>query len=308
MRRSAKAPPLATSGPPNCPRASALSHFRPVPGRVQETHFDVRPPIASPPFGPRNTTRRLSFTYRLLDRVPGRRLLTGTPELCARALARKARTAARYPLPFTVDDVGVAGCTTTTWSFTGLHSRQSRCVSHAISAHRLAAIPASLPARTRGPGLPGLTEPKGSAGRHGSRPFPAVTDGYRRQAANHRLGRSRSSEIDGRGRRMDAPPGLLLRPLRTTRSTAPTHFTQSTLLKIVHRAQKSPGGSEPTRALVAGLEGSFCKPSRTIVRGGLAHGLTMIESMAIHARTDHRPGRRARERVTGYHHERLSRR
>ena len=214
----------------------------------------MRVPIASPPFGPRNTTRRLSFTYRLLDRGPGRRLLTGTPELCARALARKARTAARYPLPFTVDDVGVAGCTTT-WSFTGLHSRQSRCVSHAISAHRLAAIPASLPARTRGPGLPGLTEPKGSAGRHGSRPFPAVTDGYRRQAANHRFGRSRSSEIDGRGRRMDAPPGLLLRPLRTTRSAAPTYHT-------VHVVKERPPGHkkalvvcEPTRAF--GWSGGF---------------------------------------------------
>ncbi len=248
MRRSAKAPPLATSGPPNCPRASALSHFRPVPGRVQETHFDVRAPIASPPFGPRNTTRRLSFTYRLLDRVPGRRLLTGTPELCARALARKARTAARYPLPFTVDDVGVAGCTTT-WSFTGLHSRQSRCVSHAISAHRLAAIPASLPARTRGPGLPGLTEPKGSAGRHGSRPFPAVTDGYRRQAANHRFGRSRSSEIDGRGRRMDAPPGLLLRPLRTTRSAAPTYHTVHVVKERPPGQKKSPGGLRTDQGL-----------------------------------------------------------
>lgn len=28
----------------------------------------------------------------------------------------------RYPLPFAIDDVGVAGCTTT-WSFAGLHSR-----------------------------------------------------------------------------------------------------------------------------------------------------------------------------------------
>ena len=51
-------------------------------------------------------------------------MLTGTPELCtlALALARKARTVAHYPLPLTVDDVGVAGCTTT-WSFAGLHSR-----------------------------------------------------------------------------------------------------------------------------------------------------------------------------------------
>ena len=154
----------------------------------------MRAPVASPPFGPRNTTRRLSFTYRLLDREPGHRLLTGTPELCARALACKARTIVRYPLPFTVDDVGVAGCTTTC-SFTGLHSRLSRCMSRATSAHRLAAIPAGFPARTRGPGLPGLTEPESSAGRHGSRPFPAVADGYRRQAASHHAERGRRGEI-----------------------------------------------------------------------------------------------------------------
>ena len=162
-------------------------------------HSDVRAPVASSPFGPGNTTRRLSFPYRVLDRETGRRLLTGTPNLCTRALARKARTAAHYPLPFTVDDVGIAGCTTTC-SFTGLHSRQSRCMSRATTAHRLAAIPAGFPARTRGPGLPGLTEPESSAERHGSRPFPAVTDGYRRQAASHRVARSRGSEIGGGGR------------------------------------------------------------------------------------------------------------
>ena len=60
---------------------------------------------------------------------------------------------------------------------------RDRCVSRATSAHRLAAIPAGFPMRTRGPGLPGLTEPSNSAGRHGLRPFPAVTRGYRRQAA-----------------------------------------------------------------------------------------------------------------------------
>ena len=223
MRCSAKVRPLAAFGPPNCPEASALSHFSirtgtrlcllhrlPIPDSNRRpsfsrrssateligitSHFDVRAPVASPPFGPRNTTRRLSFTYRLLDREPGRRLLTGTPEPCTRALARKARTAAHYPLPLTVDDVGAAGCTAT-WSFAGLHSRQSRCVSRATSAHRLAAIPAVFATRTRGPGLPGSTEPESPAGRHGLRPFPAVTGGYRRQAASHRAGRSRSSEI-----------------------------------------------------------------------------------------------------------------
>lgn len=105
---------------------------------------------------------------------------------------------------------------------------------------------------------------------------------------------------------MDAPQGLMLRPLRTTRSTAPTHFTQSTLLKIVHRAQKSPGGSEPTRALVAGLEGSFCQPSRTVFRRGLTHESTMIKLIRIHANAGCRlPIPRTRERVAGYRHDLL---
>ena len=226
--------------------------------------------------------------------------------LCTRALARKARTAAHYPLPFTVDDVGAAGCTAT-WSFAGLHSRQSRCVSRATSAHRLTAIPADFPTRTRGPGLPGSTEPTSSAGRHGLRPFSAVTDGYRRQAASHRAGRSRDGEIGVRGRRMDAPPSLLLRPLRTTRSTVPTHHTIRVVKDRSPGPQKSPGGSEPTRALVAGLEGSFCKPSRTVFRRGLTHESTMNKFMRIHAHTARRlpiPG--TRERIAGCHHDRLS--
>ena len=55
----------------------------------------------------------LSFTYRLLNRRKGLRLLTGIPIICTAALARKARTMPHHPLPLTVDDVGVAGCTTT---------------------------------------------------------------------------------------------------------------------------------------------------------------------------------------------------
>ena len=55
----------------------------------------------------------LSFTYRLLNRRKGLRLFTGIPVICTAALARKARTMPHHPLPLTVDDVGVAGCTTT---------------------------------------------------------------------------------------------------------------------------------------------------------------------------------------------------
>ena len=106
-------------------------------------HSGVRAPVASPPFGPRNTTRRVSFPYRVLDRAPERRLLTGTPEPCARALARKARTAAHYPLPFTVDDVVSRVAPPRGLSRACIPGR-SRCVSRATSAHRLAAIPAGL--------------------------------------------------------------------------------------------------------------------------------------------------------------------
>lgn len=42
--------------------------------------------------------------------------------LCTVALANKARTLLHYPLPLAIDDIGVAGCTTTC-SFTDPHSR-----------------------------------------------------------------------------------------------------------------------------------------------------------------------------------------
>ena len=76
-------------------------------------HCDVRTSVASLPFGQQNTTRRMSFTCRLLDRCRGRWLHTRTPDLCTVALAGKARTDLHYSLPLTVDDVGSAGCTTT---------------------------------------------------------------------------------------------------------------------------------------------------------------------------------------------------
>lgn len=93
-------------------RLSLRTIARPL-SKKRYSHCDVRASVASLPFEQRNTTRRMSFTYRLLDRASGRRLLTETPNLCAVALACKARTDLRYPLPLTIDDVGIAGCTTT---------------------------------------------------------------------------------------------------------------------------------------------------------------------------------------------------
>ena len=107
----------------------------------------MRAPVASLPFGRRNTTRRLSFPYRVLDRGPGRWLFARTPALCAQALACKARTAAHYPLPFTVGDVGIADCATTR-SLTGLHSWPAEAEpvrKPATSAHRLCRYPRRLP-------------------------------------------------------------------------------------------------------------------------------------------------------------------
>lgn len=54
--------------------------------------------------------------------MQGRWLAARTPAFCARALARKARTAAHCPLPFTVGDVGFADCATTR-SLAGPHSQ-----------------------------------------------------------------------------------------------------------------------------------------------------------------------------------------
>ena len=82
----------------------------------------MRVSVASLLFERRNTTRRLPFSYRLLDRSQGLWLLTRTPVICTGALACKARTDPHYPLPLTANDVGVAGCTTTC-SLTDLHSQ-----------------------------------------------------------------------------------------------------------------------------------------------------------------------------------------
>lgn len=139
------------------------------------SHLDVRTSVASLPFGRRNTTRLMSFTYRLLDRLHGRWLLARTPELCTGALACKARTVLHYPLPLTVDDV-VSRRAPPRVLLRARIPDLSRCVNLATSAHRLAAIPASFPTRTREPGLPGLTAPEGVAEHHGSCPFFAVTD------------------------------------------------------------------------------------------------------------------------------------
>lgn len=127
---------------PSYPRVSALSHFQSVPGCVfaftlmvmhagfepatsrlqndcsttelkHNSHCDAHTPVVSLPFERRNATRRMSFVCRLLDRNTGRWLLARTPNFCTGALARKARTVLHYSLPLTVNDVGVAGCSTT---------------------------------------------------------------------------------------------------------------------------------------------------------------------------------------------------
>ena len=143
----------------------------------------MRAPVASSPFGSGNTTRRLSFAYRLLDREPGRRFQAGSPALCTTALARKARTELHYPLPFTVDDVGVAGCTTTC-SFAGLHSRPEPVREPRYFRASLGRYLRRLPSEDERTGLAWVDRAYNSAGRHELRPFHAVTDAYRRQAAH----------------------------------------------------------------------------------------------------------------------------
>ena len=78
MRCSAKGLPLAASGPPDCPKAPALSHFRRAPGRV----FAFHPKSVLP-----DSNRRLSLLRRLLyptkpkTRIP-------TPTCAPRSLRR----------------------------------------------------------------------------------------------------------------------------------------------------------------------------------------------------------------------------
>jgi len=89
VRLTAKVLPLATSGPPNYLKGFG---FKPLSAR-HETRlcvlmffnetlsiFDVRVSVASFSFGKRNTTRQLSFTYRLIDQVSGCWLLAKTTD------------------------------------------------------------------------------------------------------------------------------------------------------------------------------------------------------------------------------------
>ena len=133
--------------------------------KTQKPHFDVRAPVASLLFERRNTTRRMSFACRLLDRPEGRWLHARTPKICTGALARKARTGLHYSLPLTVNDAGVAGCTTT-WSFADLHSRPKPV----LQSHYFRASSGRYSRHAENdwrPNLPGVTGPEGSAKHHG---------------------------------------------------------------------------------------------------------------------------------------------
>lgn len=84
-------------------------------------------------------------------------------------------------------------------------------MSHANSAHRLTAISAGLPAKTRGPDLPGSTEPESSARRH------------------------EVASLSRRYRRLSAPGRKCCLPPRRFQCR-------------FHRSKKNPGGSKPTGA------------------------------------------------------------
>ena len=97
---------------------------------------------------------------------------TRTPNFCTVALACKARTTLHYPLSHTVDDVGIADCTTTC-SLTDPHSRLRRCVNHATSAHRLAASPDRVECMETGLAWIDRT-PEGRRDAMGDIPFPPL--------------------------------------------------------------------------------------------------------------------------------------
>lgn len=88
-----------------------------------------------------------------------------------------------FPLSFTVDDVGVADCTTT-WFFAGLPSRLKPVREPRHFRASLGRYPHRLvPSEDERTGLAWVDRICNSAGRDELRPFHAVTDAYRRQAA-----------------------------------------------------------------------------------------------------------------------------
>jgi len=103
----------------------------------------VRASVASVPFEQRNTTRRMSFAYRLLDRGSGNRLLT-EPQTSAqsRSLVKLALICTiRCLLRLTMLVSRVAP--PRVLSLKTCIPVQGRCLSLATSAYRLAAIPSA---------------------------------------------------------------------------------------------------------------------------------------------------------------------
>lgn len=210
----------------------------------------MRAPVASPPFGPRNTTRRLFFTYRLLNRITGR-WLWPEPRYSARgrllvrlALPRTTRCPSRLAMsvsriapPRVLLRARIPG-----------RLKPNQCVNPLLPRIACAAIPAvfgedkraglAWTDRIRRSGETPWGAPLSRRCRRlsGARPpFPASIE----TEGGSLSGRSRKNESGCPDRRAGARRGKL-RPPRPTRSAAPTHYTIPVVKEHPSGQQKKP--------------------------------------------------------------------
>ena len=212
----------------------------------------MRAPVASPPFGPRNTTRRLFFAYRLLNRMTGR-WLAPEPRHSARG-----RLLVRLALPRTTRCPSRLAMSVSRIAPPRVLSRaripnRSWCVSRATSAHRLCRYPRRFRRGQEGRACLDGPNPKIRRDAMGSAPFPPLPTVIRRQAAIPRFDRNRRGAVLPAGaertnlgvrtgaqarRRAPREPAAASPDAKRCPDTSHNPRCQRTSA----RAQKSPGG------------------------------------------------------------------
>ena len=221
----------------------------------------MRAPVASPPFGPRNTTRRLFFAYRLLNRITGR-WLAPEPRHSARG-----HSLVRLALPHTTRCPSRLAMSVSRIAPPRVLSRaripsRSWCVSRATSAHRLCRYPRRFQRGQEGRACLDGPNPKIRRDAMGSAPFPPLPTVIRRQAGIPLFGRSRRGAVLPAGAErtnLGVRTGAQARAAGTCsrlarREALPRHITQSTLSKNIRQGtKKALVAVEPTRAFPADL-------------------------------------------------------
>ena len=165
--------------------------------------------------------------------------LTPSPILCAAHLLVWLALELRYPLPLTIDDVGIAGCIATC-SFIDLHSRSGTVREPTTSARRLAATPDGIESKEAGLAWVDRA-PRARRDARGGHPLTAVADGHLRQAAKTFRLAAQSRET------VQIPvPDMARRPPALTPK----------LSKSLRRNKKSPGGGTSRGFYLDDPEGS----------------------------------------------------